>query len=87
FGGSGNDKLSGSDGDDTLDGGADADQLLGGRGFDTYIADAKDTITDGDGRGAVNLNGRLLTGGRRKCFDPENVYRGSKGETYRLVGS
>ena len=87
FGGSGNDKLSGGDGDDTLDGGADADQLLGGRGFDTYIADAKDTITDGDGRGAVNLNGRLLTGGRRKCSDPENVYRGSKGETYRLVGS
>lgn len=87
FGGSGNDKLSGGDGDDTLDGGADADQLLGGRGFDTYIADAKDIITDGDGRGAVNLNGRLLTGGRRKCFDPENVYRGSKGEIYRLVGS
>ena len=87
FGGSGNDKLSGGDGDDTLDGGADADQLLGGRGFDTYIADAKDTITDGDGRGVVNLDGRLLTGGRRRCDDPENVYRGSKGETYRLVGS
>ena len=86
-GASGTDELIGGDGNDTLDGGADKDQLFGGRGVDTYIVDSQDTITDGDGKGEVRLNGRVLKGGKRKCKDPKNTYRGDKGEIYVLIGT
>jgi VCBS repeat-containing protein len=86
-GGAGSDTLEGGSDDDKLDGGGGADQLKGGAGFDTYTADAQDIITDSDGNGTVKLNGRILTGGKRKKSDPPNTYKGVGGEVYRLVGS
>ncbi|MEQ9726991.1 calcium-binding protein [Pseudomonas sp. WHRI 8822A] len=86
YGGGGADTLQGGDGHDFLDGGADADQLFGGAGYDVYIVDSKDTISDLDGLGNVVLNGKVLTGGTRKESDPENTYRGG-GNTYVLSGT
>ncbi|SUD13197.1 calcium binding hemolysin protein [Aquipseudomonas alcaligenes] len=63
-----------------------ADQLFGGQGFDIYKADISDTITDSDGYGRVEFNGRSLTGGKRKETDPENIYKNG-GDTYVLTGT
>ena len=64
-GGSGNDRLIGTDaantltglgGDDRLNGGAGADKLLGGDGNDTYIVDdVGDTVTEAADEGVADL--------------------------------
>lgn len=82
----GNDFLYGDEDRDYLDGGMGADQLFGGQGFDIYKADISDTITDSDGYGRVEFNGRSLTGGKRKETDPENIYKNG-GDTYVLTGT
>jgi Ca2+-binding RTX toxin-like protein len=59
----GNDYLEGGVGADTLIGGEGNDQLLGGAGNDTYqftSAWGKDTITDSDGQGSIQLAGITL---------------------------
>lgn len=86
YGGWGNDTLYGSGGKDYLDAGDDADTLRGGDGFDTYTIDNEDTIIDSDGKGAVFLGSRQLTGGSRTEDDPENTYYGG-GNTYVLNGT
>jgi Ca2+-binding RTX toxin-like protein len=73
-GGSGADRLFGSDGDDTLLAldGAGGDVLIGGRGFDSYVVNFGDSVTDDPqlnaGRISVWLDGELipLTGGTRR---------------------
>lgn len=73
-GGKGADRLYGGSGSDTLEGGDDADQLTGGwgndilqggEGVDTYTFNdyfGKDTITDSDGKGSLQINGQTLEG-------------------------
>jgi Ca2+-binding RTX toxin-like protein len=59
----GNDYLEGGVGADTLIGGEGNDQLLGGAGNDTYqftSAWGKDTITDSDGQGSIQLGDKTL---------------------------
>ena len=75
YGEDGNDQLHGGAGVNLLDGGDGADVMEGGAGFDSYNADANDTIRDADGRGSVFLDDQRLTGGTRKESDPENEYR------------
>ncbi|MGP4844154.1 calcium-binding protein [Marinobacter sp. 1Y8] len=86
FGGSGSDELFGDDGEDYLDGGSDSDRLEGGKGFDTYIVDKEDTILDSDGKGHIELDGKILTGGSRTEDDPEGVYKNGN-DTYKLSGN
>ncbi|MDH6170898.1 Ca2+-binding RTX toxin-like protein [Variovorax boronicumulans] len=80
YGGGGNDTLSGfvgddylqgDAGDDRLEGGAGNDTLLGGQGTDSYVFAGSwgtDIIEDGDGRGAIELEGfgRLTGAGARR---------------------
>ena len=86
----GDDYLQGDSGDDRLDGGTGGDTLHGGLGFDTYVltADGTDRIEDGDDRGVIQLNGRLLMGGVRKEGDAENTYKSLDGQwTFVQSGS
>ncbi|BBB61629.1 hypothetical protein UNDKW_3356 [Undibacterium sp. KW1] len=83
-GGKGNDHLEGNEGNDQLTGGEDDDILLGGKGDDTYLFDGnygKDTIFDSDEGGAVQIDGGVLTGGKKVT---EGVWKGkdSNGVTY-----
>ena len=81
------DRLIGGAESDYLDGGANADTLKGGAGRDIYIVDGGDTVEDDEsGMGAVILGNKLLTGGKRKESDPENIYHGG-GNKYELIGS
>lgn len=70
-GGSQVDLLIGNAGDDRLTGGGGNDTLLGGAGFDLYyyqsVIDGHDTIEDSDARGAIVVNGQVLTGGVKKA--------------------
>ncbi len=86
----GDDYLQGDSGDDRLDGGTGGDTLHGGLGFDTYIltADGTDRIEDGDDKGVVQLNGRLLLGGIRKEGEADNTYKSLDGQwTFVQSGS
>lgn len=78
----GDDYLQGDSGDDRLDGGTGGDTLHGGLGFDTYVltADGTDRIEDGDDKGVIQLNGRLLMGGVRKEGDPDSTYKSLDGQ-------
>ena len=61
------DVLFGGNGNDTLIGvsyGAGADMLIGGNGYDTYQVYGDNTIIDSDGKGKVELDGQVLTGGK-----------------------
>ena len=61
------DVLFGGDGNDTLIGrsnGAGSDILIGGTGYDTYQVYGDNTIIDSDGKGKVELDGQVLTGGK-----------------------
>jgi Ca2+-binding RTX toxin-like protein/pimeloyl-ACP methyl ester carboxylesterase len=74
FGGGGDDTLNGAAGDDVLragagndklQGGSGNDKLLGGDGNDTYIFKDtwdKDSISDSDGQGALEINGVAISG-------------------------
>ena len=69
-GGTGTDLLVGNQGHDSLTGGAGADTLLGGQGFDRYYyttGDGNDSIEDSDAKGAIFVNGQMLTGGVKKA--------------------
>lgn len=76
-----------------------ADTLTGGDGYDRYFAGNGDVIKDSDGRGTIDLNGIVLTGGNLvaessdACANGENDNRSDDariwrnedtGETYRL---
>ena len=80
YGGSGNDRLEGGEGDDTITGGAGNDILMGGEGIDIYkfgsAADyfGKDTITDSDGKGSLQINGQTL-GGTFTSYGERGAYR------------
>ena len=85
YGGKGNDQLEGGEGDDTISGGAGNDILMGGEGADIYklgssapggAADAfgKDTITDSDGKGSLQINGQTL-GGTFTSYGERGAYR------------
>ncbi|HBH81840.1 MAG TPA: hypothetical protein DDY39_18595, partial [Nitrospira sp.] len=78
----GDDYLQGDSGNDRLDGGTGGDTLHGGLGFDSYVltADGTDRIEDGDDRGVIQLNGRLLMGGVRKEGDPDSTYKSLDGQ-------
>ncbi len=71
FGGAKSDTLDGGDNDDTLDGGAGdnaIDTLIGGAGTDTYIFSGNfgnDTITDADGSGRIQIDGKAITSANR----------------------
>ena len=86
YGGKGNDRLEGGSDKDILYGGEGRDELFGDDGYDAYYSDSGGVIEDSDGRGAVYLAKKLLTGGKRKETDPENLYKGG-GNTYELNGS
>lgn len=82
-GGSRDDRLYAGGGDDTLNGGLGNDQLEGGSGTDTYKFSGnwgKDTIVDSDGRGKINIDGDILSGGKKLSdrlweSDGANKYR------------
>jgi Ca2+-binding RTX toxin-like protein len=98
-GNSGQDNLNGGDGKDILLGGADDDTinggnndkandtLLGGQGTDNYLFNAsygRDIIQDSDGKGTINVNGQVLTGGAQ--YGDNRVYRSAdKKHTYVLA--
>jgi hypothetical protein len=63
FGMEGDDVLNGYDGNDYLEGGQGNDILFGGKGYDIYASGDGDTIYDSDGKGEVDFEGTLLTGG------------------------
>ncbi|MBI3726912.1 MAG: putative Ig domain-containing protein [Burkholderiales bacterium] len=76
-GGKGNDYLEGNEDNDQLTGGEGNDTLRGGKGDDTYLFDGnygKDTIFDSDEGGAVQINGGVLTGGKKVT---EGVWKGT----------
>lgn len=81
LGGSGNDSLYGNAGNDTLAGNDGADWLDGGAGFDTYVADVMDTISDSDGKGEVlyGSNQIKLTGGQLSAWHMDAPYRSDDG--------
>lgn len=81
-GGSENDTIYGGGNSDTLIGGQGADELYGGEGYDTYITDAEDIIQDSDGIGRVELNGNILTGGKRVRNSITRRYIGDDGQEY-----
>jgi trimeric autotransporter adhesin len=73
YGGGGNDQLDGGQDDDIIVGGEGNDTLQGGAGLDTYKFGSstpgsagdywgKDTITDADGQGSIQINGQTLQG-------------------------
>ncbi|MGE3612529.1 MAG: calcium-binding protein [Sulfurimonas sp.] len=68
YGGIGSDTLFGGDDNDYLNGGTGSDTMEGGEGFDTYIADSGDTISDDDGLGEVFLGGEHLDGGEKETI-------------------
>ena len=65
-------------GNDTLVGGSQADILDGGKGYDTYVTNNNDTISDSDGAGRVFFNGDKLEGGTWN--KDKGVYEGDGGE-------
>lgn len=68
YGGEGNDYLNGGSGNDLLDGGAGNDIFEDQSGNDTYIFKGKfgkDTISDHDGHGTIQINDITLSGGKR----------------------
>ena len=88
-GGSQTDLLVGHAGDDRLNGGGGDDTLLGGLGFDTYSyssGDGQDRIEDSDARGAILVNGELLTGGVMKAGHTDWVSADGM-MTYAMVGT
>lgn len=88
-GGAGDDLLVGNTGFDHLTGGAGADTLLGGEGFDTYYytsGDGQDQIEDSDARGAIFVNGELLTGGVKRTGHTDWVSPDGT-MTYVMVGT
>jgi trimeric autotransporter adhesin len=85
-GGLGNDVLLGGGGNDELIGGMGNDRLLGGPDFDRYVylsGLGLDTITDSDGRGRIDWDGRALTGGQRLA---DNFWLSPDGFGYSLSG-
>ena len=67
-GGLNDDTLLGGSGNDTLIGGEGADRLLGGADYDRYVyssGQGRDTIVDSDGKGHIEWDGTMLTGGLR----------------------
>ncbi len=91
LGGPGDDLLEGGDGSDRLDGGLDNDTLRGGNGLDIYVIraiDGADTIEDSDGKGSIEFDGRILTGGLRRNGEPTNTFRSADGTvTYTRQGA
>ena len=74
------DHLYGAAGNDTLDGLGGDDYLEGGAGADTYIFNAafgKDVVFDADGQGLLNMDNRILAGG--KASGTQNVWLGEDG--------
>ena len=68
LGGGGTDALFGGTGNDYLDGGAGPDYLYGGIGADIYNftgAFGGDWVVDSDGQGTINVDGVILTGGKK----------------------
>jgi Ca2+-binding RTX toxin-like protein len=60
--GEGNDTITGTSANDLFFGGVGNDTLLGGLGYDTYAfnnGDGQDTIIDSDGKGKINIIGKL----------------------------
>lgn len=85
----GNDLLEGGGDDDRLTGGVGDDQLHGGPGFDVYYLHSgagQDTILDGDGRGLIQVDQRLLLGGIRKPTDAAHTYTSLDGR-FQYVAS
>lgn len=77
----GDDILAGNAGNDTLEGGAGKDTMKGGKDFDTYIADALDTISDSDGKGEVFFgSNRLKLGQATKDKHNGNIYTSLDGK-------
>lgn len=81
LGGSGNDTLRGFAGDDLLAGNGDSDRMEGGLGFDTYIADALDTISDSDNKGEVFFGANRIKLGQATKDKPNgNIYTSLDGK-------
>ena len=81
-GGEGSDVLSGGDGDDVLDGGTGNDTLKGGDGNDTYVFAAgwgKDTITDTDGKGSIQVAEYGTLNGEGAIKDGEGQWHSADG--------
>ncbi|MEC4890327.1 MAG: calcium-binding protein [Nitrospira sp.] len=81
------DRLEGGEDDDRLAGGPDTDELLGDAGLDVYYLQSgggRDTITDSDGRGVIQVDQRLLVGGIRKPDDAADTYTSLDGR-FRYV--
>jgi hypothetical protein len=89
-GGSQADLLVGNAGADTLNGGGGNDTLLGGAGFDTYyylsVTDGNDTIKDSDAKGAIVVDGQILSGGIKRGSDSNWVSPDGKFK-YHLQGT
>lgn len=84
-GGGANDYLEAGSGNDVLTGGTGSDTLSGGTGTDIYLfgeAFGKDTITDIDGLGFLNIDGRSLAGG--KASGTPNLWIGDDGAGHVL---
>jgi len=82
IGGSGNDRLGGSDDDDVIGGGAGDDMLFGGAGDDTYVynlGDGLDRIFDGK---MVIYEALSTTGVLNPAYTVSWVYQGFNGSTY-----
>lgn len=81
LGGNGNDTLRGFSGDDLLAGNGDSDRMEGGLGFDSYIADSLDTISDSDGKGEVLFGENRLKLGQATQDKPNgNIYTSLDGK-------
>ena len=83
LGNNGNDYLDAGSGEDTLDGGEGSDTLMGGDDYDTYLAGNGDTISDSDGKGRVNFENNMLSGGTYN--KNTGTYEGNGG-SYTLSG-
>ncbi|MDD5387552.1 MAG: Calx-beta domain-containing protein [Sulfuricurvum sp.] len=80
FGMGGDDYLRGNEGDDYLEGGEGNDILFGGKGYDIYASGDGDTIMDEDGKGEVDFEGMLLTGGTLTgSYEMFKTYEGDGG--------
>ncbi|MDD5387563.1 MAG: calcium-binding protein, partial [Sulfuricurvum sp.] len=85
FGMEGDDILNGYDGSDYLEGGEGNDILFGGKGYDIYASGDGDTIMDEDGKGEVDFEGMLLTGGTlSETHELYDQYDGDGGTYYLL---
>lgn len=82
-GGNATDTINGTAYNDILMGNGGKDTLNGKAGYDTYIADNLDIISDSDGKGEVHLNklGKKLTGGNL-VNKAQGLYKDANGTTY-----